>query len=936
MALAILILAACPGPQETAPEPLGAAPVPPPAALPPSPTATEESRVFTLERGEMLRFEVEQQGLDLALVLEDPAGLRRIEIDSPNGGHGIEWIDWIAEESGTHRVIWRRLGGDGGFAVRRADHRPASAADRRRAAATLATAAGLADWRAGNASAQQRFAQAVQLWTHVPDSRRERLSALQRWAAAARRNNDMTAALDAFEDAGKLARAIADTALEADIANGRAWVLSRLYRYDECLAAAGEALELARASGNETAIAVAYGALAIGYQGHSDFAAAFDSYARAEAAWRRLGQLRSVGVMRYNLGTLLSATSRWSETVDAYRESLALLDPVADRDTVALARSHLALALFELEDPGWRDELMQALAIQRAASDLSVLTRTLDRLASLSGQSGDFAAADRHFEELFEIYRRTDDPLGEAFSRANRAWIELERGRPEAGLADLDRALPVFGRMQNRSGQAYALLARAEAEQQLGKLPAAQESAAAAIDLVEKLRFRITEPLQRMVYLDPRLHFFDIYIEVAMALHAREKAAGHDVDAFEATEQGRARGLLDLLAARHAGGPARHGTPFSPQPLAALARMREPGTNYLVFYCSRRKAYLWSLGSQGMRAFELGPIANIENAVRRVYAALSGRAPLGLEQRQREVAELAALLLPGEALQEGAERLVVVGDGPIRYVPFACLPHPNDRRPLVSRYEIGLLPSLSVLSALRALAPSAASRSHWLAVVADPRFISGSQPLNGAVGRAVRSVGRERLDPLPYTRIEAERLLAMVAPGERLALVGAAARRDWVLRGFLAPYRFVHFATHGFFDPRDVQRSGLALSQIDADGRELEPFLSFGDIEKIRLDADLVVASACDTALGRHLRGEGPVGVSQAFLAAGARRTVGTLWRIGDQHAADFMEILYHGLIVEGLSPAAALRRAQLHFFESDPQLRDPFWSAFVLLGEYS
>ncbi len=130
-------------------------------------------------------------------------------------------------------------------------------------------------------------------------------------------------------------------------------------------------------------------------------------------------------------------------------------------------------------------------------------------------------------------------------------------------------------------------------------------------------------------------------------------------------------------------------------------------------------------------------------------------------------------------------------------------------------------------------------------------------------------------------------------------------------------------------------RSGLVLAQVDPAGQELEGFLSFADIEKIRLSADLVVASACDTAMGRDLRGEGPVGVSSAFLAAGARRTLGSLWRINDRTTAELMTELYRAMLVDRLSPAAALRRTQLHFLRPREKGRRPHWASFVLLGEY-
>jgi CHAT domain-containing protein len=302
---------------------------------------------------------------------------------------------------------------------------------------------------------------------------------------------------------------------------------------------------------------------------------------------------------------------------------------------------------------------------------------------------------------------------------------------------------------------------------------------------------------------------------------------------------------------------------------------------------------------------------------------------------KRILEKVAADLLPDQALSAATRRLIVVGDRPLRLIPFALLPSPATGEPLVKSLEISYLPSVSILQALRSLPSPEPSPEHVLAVVADPVF----PPVQIETDRGALDLpsggGLDRLEPLPHSRVEAERLLALAPPESSLALLGPVARRDLILDGKLAPYRYIHFATHGLFDPSDVRRSGLALSAYDPSGKRIEAFLSFGDIEKLRISADLVVASACDTAIGKNLRGEGPVGVSDAFLAAGARRTIGSLWQTDDRFTAEFMSELYRLLLVEKLSPAAALRRTQLHFLDDDNPYRDPDWAAFVLLGEY-
>ena len=160
-----------------------------------------------------------------------------------------------------------------------------------------------------------------------------------------------------------------------------------------------------------------------------------------------------------------------------------------------------------------------------------------------------------------------------------------------------------------------------------------------------------------------------------------------------------------------------------------------------------------------------------------------------------------------------------------------------------------------------------------------------------------------------------------------------------MLSGRLAGYRYVHFATHGSIDTRRPQLSGLALSRIDDAGnpRNDDGFLWFHDIYGLHLDADLVVLSACDTALGQEVRGEGLVGLTRGFMYAGARRVVASLWEVQDLATARLMTDFYRGLIEQGLRPAEALRRAQIQIMDDpDQPLEFPYyWAGFVLQGDW-
>jgi CHAT domain-containing protein len=234
-------------------------------------------------------------------------------------------------------------------------------------------------------------------------------------------------------------------------------------------------------------------------------------------------------------------------------------------------------------------------------------------------------------------------------------------------------------------------------------------------------------------------------------------------------------------------------------------------------------------------------------------------------------------------------------------------------------HEIVMLPSASTAAVLRDRRSSRPRAPATVAVLADPVF--GSSP-----GRFPR---------LPFSRLEAEAILDLVPAGQRKGLLGFDASRENVLSGALAGSRYVHFATHGILDTAYPELSGLLLSLVDRQGRPENGFLWAHEIAGLRLRADLVVLSACRTALGKEIRGEGLVGLTQAFLDAGADGVLVSLWQVDDRATAELMRRLYEGMLCEGLPPAAALRRAQIALWRGRSWQAPSYWAGFALQGEW-
>jgi CHAT domain-containing protein len=188
---------------------------------------------------------------------------------------------------------------------------------------------------------------------------------------------------------------------------------------------------------------------------------------------------------------------------------------------------------------------------------------------------------------------------------------------------------------------------------------------------------------------------------------------------------------------------------------------------------------------------------------------------------------------------------------------------------------------------------------------------------------------------LPFTRKEADSIMALVPPADRKEQLDFAASLASARSPDLSQYRIVHFATHGFLNSRHPELSGIVLSLVDEMGREQNGFLRAHEIYELKLPAELVVLSGCRTGLGKEIRGEGLVGLTRAFMHAGSARVLVSLWDVNDEATAELMIRFYSRLLSQDrVSPAAALHTAQLSMAQDKRWSSPYFWAGFTLQGE--
>jgi len=188
---------------------------------------------------------------------------------------------------------------------------------------------------------------------------------------------------------------------------------------------------------------------------------------------------------------------------------------------------------------------------------------------------------------------------------------------------------------------------------------------------------------------------------------------------------------------------------------------------------------------------------------------------------------------------------------------------------------------------------------------------------------------------LPFTRREALAIVASSTDGRATAALDFRASRATAMGPELSQFRHIHFATHGLLNSTHPQLSGIVLSLVDESGRRQDGYLRLHEIFNLDLPAELVVLSACQTGLGKELKGEGLIGLTRGFMYAGSPRVIASLWKVDDAATVDLMAAFYRGMLKEGLAPAAALRRAQVEMLAQKQRQSPYYWAAFVLQGEW-
>lgn len=733
-----------------------------------------------------------------------------------------------------------------------------------------------------------------------------------------------------------------------------------LGRFDEAVARYYEAGEILRGLGDRDGEARALHGLGttLLFAGEPERAAPL---LRSAVSLRRAsGASREQAHGLILLGQIEREAGRAEAALELDRQALELVSAPHERAQalLALARDQRAA-----RRPREAEQLLGQLFALPLPETHRWLGLAFTELAAIDAERGRAAPAREHFARAIRIHAANGSDIDHARALLARAGAAYRSGYLQAALADADAALAQFETVGARSlpaehRAAYrasyreaielriaslvrsAAFARREgrprdSERELGLALAASdrsrarllagvgESSAGAVSAG-----LIAERERSYALLAGKRQQRDRLLDSAAPDAARVAQFSREIELL------RARALVaEGRIARAAGAdpPVPAGAAVDP---LAVAPRDELVAEYFI---GDAHAWLFEVRGGKVKVHVLAPPAEIERLARGLHGSWR-HAARGANDRLAQGGPLARLLF-GALGPETPAALRIVPDGALHVVPMAILARqawaelaPGSALIVPSLFAGGGVPNRPV-----------AAPDRTLAVIADPVYsaddarvrLAGAPTPSAAPAALTRGAqGLQAFQRLPATAVEARELIALVRDRDRtLALLGPDASRARVVAAPLARYRIVHFATHALADSQDPALAMLALSRWDVAGRPIDGALRHYDIAQLRLNADLVVLSGCDTAVGREIAGEGPVGLSQAFLKSGARAVLATLWQVPDTSTAVLMQAFYRRMLVDGVEPTAALALAQEEL-RREPRWSDPyFWAGFQLVS---
>ncbi|MBF2016433.1 MAG: CHAT domain-containing protein [Rivularia sp. T60_A2020_040] len=781
-------------------------------------------------------------------------------------------------------------------------------------------------------------------------------------------------ALQFYNQALPVLRAVRNRGGEATALNNIGLVYDDLGEKQKALEFYEQALPLSRALGDRRREATTLNNIGSVYSDLGEKQKALEFYEQALPLRREVADKGGEAATLNNIGRIYSEhLGEKQKALQEFKQALDLYRAVGDKGGEALTLNNIGSVYDDLgEKQKALQSYNQALPLYRAVGDRGGEVINLNSLAYLEHKQGNLQASLKYIESaiaIIEELRTTytnQDLKTSYFSTVQdyyRGYINI--------LMDLHKKNP---------SQGYDAIALHISE---------RSRARGLIELLAQANAKLSKNV------DPK--FIAEEQELQLKRQAQEKILVQLInqtslpkDKIKETEteiQNIINQQKQLKAKIRAQNPERDKiTNPEPLKLPEIQQQLDKDTVLLQYSLGKERSYLWLVTPTSLTSYELPKGEEIEQIANRFHSQLSSNGfPVDSAQKLSEI-----ILKPVKDQITG-KRLVIVADGVLQQIPFAALadltpqtpslqengeqdqlPSPlraggnargglipeanpgvninnTNYQPLMLNHEIVNLPSASTIAIQREKIAKRKIAPKKIAILADPVYTSNDQRVTGkeetispeldlersALQRSAKSLNRSGWLPLPNTKTEAEEILKLFPSTDTLQAFSFDANYNFATSKNLNQYQILHFATHGFVNPNQPELSGIVLSLVNQDGKQIPGYLRLADLFEQDYPAELIVLSACETGLGKNVSGEGLVGLTRGLMYAGAARVALSLWQVDDEGTSVLMQEFYKQMLQENKTPSEALRAAQRKLW-ANPDWRNPYyWGAFTLQGEW-
>lgn len=941
---------------------------------------------FKLEKDYFAQVVVESKGVDVVLTLFGLDGKPIARSRDYAGDVGVERVTLIVDEPQLMRLevsAIKKLSGDGSYAIQLKTLRLAQKNDRDLVAAENILSEGRRTTGIvpeARRRAIEKYKEAFDLFLKAGD-KRSACNVLHDMGQAYYLLGERQKELAVYEQALALRREINDRKGEAATLRQICDAHNLLNEKQKALTVCAQALQIQREvepRSNEAALL--YQLLGTLYSSLGSEEAAFDYYQQGYAISREIGArptevriLNQIGELHFDLQRYKEALNYYQKALQAQQEYFGGLR--IRRTILLLGRVYFKLGQTETA----LHYLNQALVQERRLGGPILLSNILISLSQVYLQKGERQKALEHLREALSIKQFLHSRLGEAEARYWIAQVERDGNNLAAAITEIEKTIEISESVRAELAEqelrvSYFIKVERYYEFYLDLLwqlhqqqpnagydvkafnTSERVRARGLVELLSEIQTDIRqgvppELLERERALQQRLNArAEVQVDLLNRKHTPEQAEAIDKELQEILSA-----YSDVQAQIRLTCP-RYAALVQPQALTLpeIQASLDPNTLLLEYRLGANRSFLWAITGTSFAAYELPKRAEIETRVRSVYQLLTTRNKLPEDetdaQRQTRLAQaeseykvasakLGQALFAPIASQLKNQRLVIVSDGALQYIPFGALPIQNsklriqdakgqtanhERRTmnnaqlLIVNHEIVSLPSASVIAVLRREFANRPSPKKTVAIFADPVFAKEDVRLKGrktylapaaperlrdltASNKMIRPRSGDEtteneqnpISRLPFSRREAQEIQKVAPPEETFVALDFNANHAKATSPELAQYRIIHFATHGWLDSRHPELSSLILSLVNERGEPQDGYLRLHEVYNLELNADLVVLSACQTGLGKEVRGEGLVGLTRGFMYAGAARVTASLWKVDDLATAELMGQFY-------------------------------------------